>query len=174
MEIAHFLRCLKKKHVFALTSRVPDGARFRRPVPGGQAGFAGRRLLHHSVPAPRPPAHGARPQQLQALGRPQPVRHPQEPLHQCHAGGRGHVGGCCEECLRSSFGTDPARPVPALLSAPLPPQLRKSSERLPGALLCGGQGCACSAARQRGAWPGHEMDGGAGDLGPCIGVRCPP
>lgn len=72
--------------MFALTSCASDGAQFRR-ISGRKTGFAGCRLLHHAVQAPRPAAHGARPEQLQALGRPQPVRDPPEPVHQHHAGG---------------------------------------------------------------------------------------
>lgn len=69
-----------------MTSCASDGARFHW-LSGGKTGFSGGRLLHHSIQAPWPPAHGARPKQLQALSRPQPVRDPQEPLHQHHAGG---------------------------------------------------------------------------------------
>lgn len=55
-------------------------------IAGRKTGFSGCGLLHHPVQAPRPPTHGAWSEQLQALSGPQPVRDPQEPLHQHHAG----------------------------------------------------------------------------------------
>lgn len=55
-------------------------------LPGRKAGRVGSRLLGDSVQAFRPLAHGARSKQLQALGSPQPVCHPQKPVHQRHAG----------------------------------------------------------------------------------------
>lgn len=56
------------------------------PIAGGEAGLTGCGFLHHPVQASRPVTHGAWSEQLQALGSPQSVRDPQEPLHQYHAG----------------------------------------------------------------------------------------
>lgn len=61
------------------------------PVPslcltGRKAGRVGRWLLGDSVQTFGPSPHGPRPKQLQALCSPQPVCHPQEPVHQRHAG----------------------------------------------------------------------------------------
>lgn len=82
------IACLQRSPCHVLLFQLK---REMRPDPcvriaGRKAGFAGRGLLHHPVQASRPATHGARPEQLQALGGSQPVRHPQEPLHQYHAG----------------------------------------------------------------------------------------
>lgn len=53
---------------------------------GGEAGVTGCRLLHHSVQAHWPPAHGSRQEQLQALGGAGSVRHAQRHDHLHHAG----------------------------------------------------------------------------------------
>lgn len=53
---------------------------------GRKAGRARRGLLGDAVQTSRPSAHGPRPKQLQRVRSPQPVCHPQEPLHQRHAG----------------------------------------------------------------------------------------
>lgn len=55
-------------------------------IAGREAGVSGCGLLYHPVQASWPVTHGARSEQLQALGGPQPVCDPQEPLHQHHAG----------------------------------------------------------------------------------------
>lgn len=53
---------------------------------GRKAGRVGCRLLCHAVQTFRPSADGARSKQLQKVCSPQPVCHPQEPVHQRHAG----------------------------------------------------------------------------------------
>lgn len=53
---------------------------------GRKAGLAGCRLLCDSVQTFRPSPHGPRSEQLQKVCSPQSVRHPQEPVHQHHAG----------------------------------------------------------------------------------------
>lgn len=63
-------------------SRPSTAARFA----GGEAGVAGCRLLHHTVQACGPPAHGSRQEQLQALGGARPVRHAPRDDHLHHAG----------------------------------------------------------------------------------------
>lgn len=67
---------------------------------GRKTGRAGCRLLCDSVQTSRSSPHGPRAKQLQKVRSPQPVRHPQEPVHQRHAGsdtwGRG---GCLSVVL---------------------------------------------------------------------------
>lgn len=53
---------------------------------GRKAGCVGSRLLGDSVQTFGPFAHGPRSKQLQTLSSPQPVCHPQKPVHQRHAG----------------------------------------------------------------------------------------
>ncbi|XP_077446796.1 putative phospholipid-transporting ATPase IIB isoform X4 [Stigmatopora argus] len=53
---------------------------------GGQTGVSGGRLLHHAVQAHRPAPHGARQEQLQALGGPGTVCHAPRHDHLRHAG----------------------------------------------------------------------------------------
>lgn len=53
---------------------------------GRKAGLAGCRLLRDSVQTFGPSPDGPRSEQLQKVCGPQPVRHPQEPVHQRHAG----------------------------------------------------------------------------------------
>lgn len=67
---------------------------------GRKAGLAGCRLLRDSVQTFGPSPDGPRSEQLQKVCGPQPVRHPQEPVHQRHAG-KGQLKHLCL-CLTNS------------------------------------------------------------------------